>query len=281
MLAAYDSAGELRLRSELFGGAWVTAFSAAAGERRGRRLLGSWRLRGWWGRGKRQCQSHVLLLAFPCICPARILHSDSTAPPTSAAERKSTEQYWVVSLSARELQCIVCANSPEPAVPSGACCGFPAAAACAPAIRIVSSSLAFGPRGRCHRCVAPLPRSSPAPCSAMPPPRTSAGNQRPVVTAVPLRPPVVAQDAAVAPFEADLIRWAFEQTTTDTCCFWAPPSLAPAASTMVPSAAPAPCPRMPQPHPCPANQHNTMLRLQARRAAEPRDGGGCGRKGCG
>lgn len=32
LLAAYDSAGELRLRSELFGGAWVTAFSAAAGE---------------------------------------------------------------------------------------------------------------------------------------------------------------------------------------------------------------------------------------------------------
>ena len=28
-----------------------------------------------------------------------------------------------------------------------------------------------------------------------------------MVTAVPLRPPVVAQDAAVAPFEADLIRW--------------------------------------------------------------------------
>lgn len=32
LLAAYDSVGELRLRSELFGGAWVTAFSAAAGE---------------------------------------------------------------------------------------------------------------------------------------------------------------------------------------------------------------------------------------------------------
>jgi chromosome transmission fidelity protein 4 len=95
LLAANDSAGELRLRSELFGGAWVTAFSAAA-------------------------------------------------------ERKATEQYWVVGLSARELQAIVCANSPEPAVPSG--------------------------------------------------------NQRPVVTAVPLRPPVVAQDVAVAPFEADLIR---------------------------------------------------------------------------
>jgi hypothetical protein len=30
--------------------------------------------------------------------------------------------------------------------------------------------------------------------------------QRPVVTAVPLKPPVVHQDAAIAPFEADLIR---------------------------------------------------------------------------
>ncbi|KAL4439932.1 hypothetical protein ABPG75_002933 [Micractinium tetrahymenae] len=95
LLAAYDSEGELRLRSGDFGGAWVTAFSAAA-------------------------------------------------------ERKSTEQYWVVGLGAKEMQCIVCANSPEPAVPSG--------------------------------------------------------SARPVVTVVALKAPVVAQDAATAPFEADLVR---------------------------------------------------------------------------
>ena len=71
-------------------------------------------------------------------------------PPFPVAERKSTEQYWLVGVSAKELQSIVCANAAEPAVPSG--------------------------------------------------------NQRPVVTAVPLRPPVVALDAAVAPFEADLVR---------------------------------------------------------------------------
>lgn len=35
---------------------------------------------------------------------------------------------------------------------------------------------------------------------------TRAGNQRPVVTAVPLRPPVVAADAALAPLEADALR---------------------------------------------------------------------------
>ena len=70
--------------------------------------------------------------------------------PLYPAERKSTEQYWLVGVSAKELQSIVCANAAEPAVPSG--------------------------------------------------------NQRPVVTAVPLRPPVVALDAAVAPFEADLVR---------------------------------------------------------------------------
>ncbi|PSC69197.1 WD repeat and HMG-box DNA-binding 1 isoform B [Micractinium conductrix] len=69
---------------------------------------------------------------------------------SAAAERKSTEQYWLVGLSAKELQCIVCANTSEPAVPSG--------------------------------------------------------NARPVVTVVPLRPPVVAQDGVVAPLEADLIR---------------------------------------------------------------------------
>ena len=34
LLAAYDSEGELRLRSGDFGGAWVTAFSAATGEGR-------------------------------------------------------------------------------------------------------------------------------------------------------------------------------------------------------------------------------------------------------
>ncbi|KAI3431740.1 hypothetical protein D9Q98_004782 [Chlorella vulgaris] len=69
---------------------------------------------------------------------------------SAAAERKSTEQFWVVGLSARELQAIVCVNAPEPVV--------------------------------------------------------STGMQRPVVTAVPLKPPVVHQDAAIAPFEADLIR---------------------------------------------------------------------------
>ncbi len=44
LLAAYDSSGELRLRSELFCGAWVTAFSATAGEGR---------VMGWevWGGG--------------------------------------------------------------------------------------------------------------------------------------------------------------------------------------------------------------------------------------
>lgn len=31
LLAAYDTEGELRLRSADFGGSWVTAFSAAAG----------------------------------------------------------------------------------------------------------------------------------------------------------------------------------------------------------------------------------------------------------
>lgn len=44
------------------------------------------------------------------------LHPDRAFVP---AERKATEQYWVVGLSGRELQAIVCANSPEPAVPSG------------------------------------------------------------------------------------------------------------------------------------------------------------------
>ncbi|KAI7839202.1 hypothetical protein COHA_007091 [Chlorella ohadii] len=111
-------------------------------------------------------QTHLLTLPGAPVALAARRHQLAAVwhggPPTASgdqclhyalydvAERKATEQYWIVGLSARELQAIVCANSPEPAVPSG--------------------------------------------------------NQRPVVTAVPLRPPVVAQDAALAPFEADLIR---------------------------------------------------------------------------
>eukprot|EP00887_Chlorella_sp_A99_P000454 scaffold17.g454.t1 len=68
---------------------------------------------------------------------------------SAAAERKSTEQYWLVGLSAKELTCIVCATASEPAVPAGA--------------------------------------------------------QRPVVSTLPLRVPVVAHDAA-APLEAESIR---------------------------------------------------------------------------
>jgi len=40
---------------------------------------------------------------------------------SAAAERKGSEHFWVfaVSVAAKEVQCIVCANSPEPTVPSG------------------------------------------------------------------------------------------------------------------------------------------------------------------
>lgn len=97
-------------------------------------------------------------------------------------------------MGARELQAIVCANAPEPAVPSGA-------------------RLQSGGRGRraaggawaslsCLPCLHTLASFNAHPCF----PAAAAGNQRPVVTAVPLRPPVVAQDAALAPLEADALR---------------------------------------------------------------------------
>ena len=44
------------------------------------------------------------------------------------------------------------------------------------------------------------------PAATPPLPTYVSGNARPVVTVVPLRPPVVAQDGVVAPLEADLIR---------------------------------------------------------------------------
>ena len=70
----------------------------------------------------------------------------------AAAERKGGEHFWVFAASLRraEVQCIVCANSPEPVVPSG--------------------------------------------------------SARPVVTAAPIKVPVIAHDEAIAPMEADLLR---------------------------------------------------------------------------
>jgi chromosome transmission fidelity protein 4 len=72
----------------------------------------------------------------------------------SSAERKGSESFWVFALSiaASEVQCIVCANGPEPTVPSG--------------------------------------------------------SARPVVTAAPMRLPVVTSaEEAAAPLEADVMRW--------------------------------------------------------------------------
>lgn len=80
--------------------------------------LGSWRSRAAEG---------VQIFAEECwwracrLCPLRSKLVNACVTPPSCAERKATEQYWVVGLSARELQAIVCANSPEPAVPSGEC----------------------------------------------------------------------------------------------------------------------------------------------------------------
>jgi len=71
---------------------------------------------------------------------------------SAAAERRGGEHFWVFAASIRrsEAQCIVCANTPEPAVPSG--------------------------------------------------------SARPVVTAAPIRVPVIAHDESQAPLEADLLR---------------------------------------------------------------------------
>ncbi|KAL4519312.1 hypothetical protein Ndes2437B_g05172 [Nannochloris sp. 'desiccata'] len=71
---------------------------------------------------------------------------------SAAAERRGGEHFWVfaVSIKRSEVQCIVCANTPEPAVPSG--------------------------------------------------------SARPVVTAAPIRVPVIAHDESQAPLEADLLR---------------------------------------------------------------------------
>ena len=71
---------------------------------------------------------------------------------SAAAERKGGEHFWVFSVSVKraEVQCIVCANAPEPAVPSG--------------------------------------------------------SARPVVTAAPLRIPVVAHDDTQTPLEAEMLR---------------------------------------------------------------------------
>jgi chromosome transmission fidelity protein 4 len=71
---------------------------------------------------------------------------------SAAAERRGGEHFWVfaVSIKRAEVQCIVCANTPEPVVPSG--------------------------------------------------------SARPVVTAAPIRVPVIAHDESQAPLEADLLR---------------------------------------------------------------------------
>jgi chromosome transmission fidelity protein 4 len=71
---------------------------------------------------------------------------------SAAAERRGGEHFWVfaVSIKRSEVQCIVCANTPEPAVPSG--------------------------------------------------------SARPVVTAAPIRVPVIAHDESQAPLEANLLR---------------------------------------------------------------------------
>jgi chromosome transmission fidelity protein 4 len=71
---------------------------------------------------------------------------------SAAAERRGGEHFWVfaVSIKRAEVQCIVCANTPEPAVPSG--------------------------------------------------------SARPVVTAAPLRVPVINHDESQAPLEADILR---------------------------------------------------------------------------
>lgn len=71
---------------------------------------------------------------------------------SAASERKGGEHFWVFAASLRrsEVQCIVCANAPEPAVPSS--------------------------------------------------------SARPVVTAAPIRIPVIAHDESIAPMEAELLR---------------------------------------------------------------------------
>lgn len=138
-LASYDSHGELRLRSADFGGAWVAAFSAAAGMPPAaafRGLAAGLLLRTSFtilcvplspqpyhtpSSLALACglTSSTASIVLPCI-PRPERRPPSIPPPLPLLpERKSTEQYWLVGLSAQELRCIVCANSSEPAVPSG------------------------------------------------------------------------------------------------------------------------------------------------------------------